>query len=716
MTMTTGVTDRRGVLVLAGIVALSVGLYLQVAGGPVLTSETGSLDFLASASPGAALAFQEEPDQARPLSNLLRYALVTTSGTPASLRVAAALLHGINALLVFFIVSSLIRRGEGSGADAPGVGATILAPVAAALLFAVHPLASEALLSHGAFDIVAGTGFALACLLLAAARGGGEVIGSFAPGALFLASLLCYGGMWPVALAAAALGARPAGSGGRARVPLLAWSRELAPYATALVLFYVCWAARNWPDLSFGPTQREWPVVQGLASQGAALIDALRLLVLPVGLSVDQGRAAYLGDWNLQAVTGTLLMALLVGGSFVAARRGGLAGLALGWLGFLQLHLILAPPVNPLEERRLYPLILTVAILGAVAVRAMERRAGVMPAAAAAAVVCILLMLGAASRARLWMDPAELWSSAAESNPSSARGFIALGNVFMDRGETEKALQSYEGALARAPRSASIQNSVAEAYFAKGDYHQSLQEANKAMELDPAFLPAYLTAGNSFMMRGQTRDAFLSFNAALLVNPDDPAALYNMGVLHYREKQYVKATRLLERAAELRPADAEIWFRLGLSRFFEGDYARSSAALRTCLDLDSDRLDARVNLAGAMTKTGEHEGAGVVLQSVLDMDPDNADAMNGLAILATARNDREAARSWFEQAVEADPDNLQFLFNLAGAYEELGELDKAVDSYREFVDRWTGSLELGETVREKLEALEARQAQARRAS
>ena len=79
-----------------------------------------------------------------------------------------------------------------------------------------------------------------------------------------------------------------------------------------------------------------------------------------------------------------------------------------------------------------------------------------------------------------------------------------------------------------------------------------------------------------------------------------------------------------------------------------------------------------------------------------------------VSILASSRNDREAARSWFEQAVEADPDNLQVLFNLGGVYEELGQYEKAIEAYQGFVDRWTGSLDLAESVREKLEYLRAR--------
>jgi tetratricopeptide (TPR) repeat protein len=685
---------------------VATGIYLQAAGGPVLFNEQASLDALTASNPALALAYQEHPDQYRPLSNLIRYLLLTATGSAASLRVASSLLHGLNAALVFLLAGLLLRRwgrgGEGS----------VLAAAGGALVFAAHPLASEAILSHGAFAVVAGCTFALGSVLLAARSAeGGESGGPLTPVALYLAALLCHGAYWPVALVAAAL-SLPGEGVKKGTGSWWSYGGTLSSYGLGMTLYYVSWTARSWPEFQFGPVHRTWPVVQGAASQAAAMVDALRLLLVPLGLSADQGRVAYLGGWNLQAVAGALLLVVMLVAGFLLVRRPTLAGLAVAWFAFLHLHVLLSPPEDPLRERRLYPLVVSLALLVVAGLRLLERHGGARTALAAAAIVCVPLALSSAGRARLWMDPEALWQSAARSNPASPRSHFALGGLYLQAGDTDRALEAYENALARSPRSAMIQASLAEVYFQRGDYSRSLQEANKAMELDPGYLPVYLTAGNSFMMRGQTRDAFLAFNAALRVNPDDPSALYNMGVLHYQQKRYVKAVRLLERALELRPEDSESLFRLGMSRFYSGNLQGAAEALRFCLEVDPERVDAQVNLATVLTKLEEHETAGVLLRGVLENEPGNAEALNGMAILASARNDTVGARDYFRQAVQADPNNLQFLHNLASSYEGLGEYEQAVDAYSEFLDRWTGSLELGESARSRLLALEARLASA----
>ncbi len=690
-------------VLLSGIAVLAAGLYLQAAAGPVLDAEAPALRALAASDVGRALAFQTDPDEARPLSNVLVFLVTAGSGTMASIRILSALLHGANALLVFLLAAHLQRR---AGDGQPG---TTLAPVVAGLVFALHPLASEAILSHGSFAVVAGATCALGALLLAARQGESLAGGSFGPAALYLASLLCHAAYWPVALPAAVLAARGGAVGG-APAKGRSLLKALAPFAAGLGLFYAAWAARMWPAVNFGLVRRPWGLLQGLASQGAAFVDALRLCLAPVGLSVDQGRLAYMGDWNMQAMAGALALVLLLAGAVALVRRGTLTGIALGWLGALHLHLLLAPPEEPLQESRLYPFVVSVALLASALIRVLEARAGSRAAIAAAGVICLPLAFITAERARLWSDPVALWESAVRVNPASTRGYIALGKLHLEHNETEPALRAYEAALASSPNSAAIQNSIAEVYFQRGDQARALQEADKAIDLDPRYLPAYLTAGNVFMMRSQTRDAFLAFNAALTINPEDPSALYNMGVLHYQERQYGKASRLLKRASELRPEDAEMQFRLGLSRFYQGDYRGAADALRTSVVLDSGRIDARVNLAAALTRLGEHSAAAHLLEGVLGESPGNAEALNGMAILASARDEKEGAVTYFEKAVSADPNNLQFLYNLGGAYEDLGKVDLALDAYRKFLDRWRGSLNLGEQVRARIEALEARAA------
>jgi len=59
----------------------------------------------------------------------------------------------------------------------------------------------------------------------------------------------------------------------------------------------------------------------------------------------------------------------------------------------------------------------------------------------------------------------------------------------------------------------------------------------------------------------------------------------------------------------------------------------------------------------------------------------------------------DVARDLFERAWSADPNDLRVLYNLAGAYDRLGDRAKAIESYRKFTVEWKGSLDASEEAR-----------------
>ncbi len=683
----------------AALIAIGLAAYLPAAEAPPYLNEGAALAALAEATPAAALGYQEHPDESRPLANVVRHWLLAGTDRVASIRVASAILHALSALLVLLLVRALLPR------DAAAPGGSLIAPVAGALIFLMHPVATEALLAHGAFPLVLGTFLSTFSLLLAARAGSGDLpVRPFAPAALYLGALFCDSSLWPVAFAAAAF-SRPANVAEN-RDALRSFLRRLFPYALSLTLFYLCWSIRRWPSFNLLGFLRPWGTLAGIASQSATLFREIGLLLVPLGLSADHGEVAYIGSWNSRAIAGAVLMTVLLGAGFIALRRRALPRAALGLYALLHVHFLIAPPEEPIAERRLYALLLAPALAGAAAAFALERRAGTRVAFAGAGLVVVLLGHLTLDRVYLWRDPTALWESAARVNPASPRPHLALANLRLARGENDLALPLFEAALARAPHSAPIQNAIAETYLRKGDYERAIQEAEKARALDPRCFQAHITAGTGYMMTNQPRQAFLAFNAALLQRPDDPSALYSMGALFFDQNRFAKAAELLQRAAQGRPRDPEILFRLGMSRLNTGDFAGAAEAMRACLAESPARLDAQINLGTILTQTRHYEEAAQILRAVVTGQPGNAKALNGLGVLASAKGQPEQAKDYFEQAVASDPNYLMAVYNLAGAYERLGDRARAIETYRSFLDRWTGALDAAEDARIRLARLE----------
>ena len=683
---------------LVAFVALSALVFVPAAWSPPFLQEGAALARLAGGTSAEALAFQEHPDESRPLANLVRHYLPQLTGSQAALRIAAAILNGLTAWIILMLCRVVIRR-EGRW-DA----ASFLAPAAATVIFLACPLTSEAIMAHSALPLVLATTLALLSLLLAALEGASTAPPRpFGPAAIFLVALLSDVTVWPLALVAAALARRPredgSGRGG--------FLRALWPYGLSLALYYAAWVVRLWPSVRFLEIARVWGFLRGVASQSAVFVTELRLLFAPWTLSVDHGGVAYIGRWGAQALLGAVLLALVLVAGARFGRGATLTGIGVGGFAALHLHFVLFPPLEPLSERRLYAVVAVLSFLTAAVVLRLERRAGSRIAFAAAALVAAPLAFLTVDRVRLWEDPFALWEAAAKANPRSPVPHVTLGALHLDRGETDRAMQSFEAALSIAPGSPAVEQQLAEAYASKGDYQRAAAEAGKALALDPDYFPAFITAGTAFMMRNLPRDAFIMFNEALRRRPNDATALYHMGALLYDQNRFGKAAELLQLADQARPRDPDILFRLGMSRLNINDLTGAAEALHACLAESSDRIDARVNLSSILTQLGHHEEARQQIDQVLDADPGNSKALNNKAVLLSAEERWAEARELFERSAASDPNDQRTLYNLAGAYEHLGETEKAIRAYRDFLSRWTGSLEVGEEARARLAALEA---------
>jgi tetratricopeptide (TPR) repeat protein len=689
---------------LAGLLLLAVALYLPSAGAPSFLREGEALKALTSSAPAGALGFQEHPDESRPLANLVRYVLLRATGADSSIRIASALLHGLTAWLLILLCRSLMERDGGNES------ASLIAPVAGAVIFLVHPLASEALLAHAAFPIVMAT--ALACLsLLLAARGAAArsgLEGTHRPrvGAsiAYLAACMCDAAVWPLGLVAAAI-SRPAPGHDHARRGLL---RSLWPFVVAAALFYASWVVRLWPAVHVLEVRRVWGFLRGVASQSAAYLAELRLIVLPWGkLSVNHGNPVFGGSWEAASIAGVIMLILTIAGGLVALGNPRLPRAAFAAFALLHLHFVLIPPAEPLLERRLYLLMPGVALLASAAWLAVERRLRATATLLAAAAAAGALLMLTSERVHLWKDPVRLWESASLAEPQSSIPHVALGNLKLSQGEYDLALQSFDLALARSPRSASIQQNIAEVYARRGDYQRAAAEAGKAINLDPTHFPSYITAGIAFMMRNQPRDAFLMFNEALRLRPTDPTALYNMGALFYDQQRYVQAAQLLKQSLNARPHDADTLFRLGMSSYRAGDVNGAVEALSDCLEEAPGRLDARINLAGILVTLHREEEARQSLEVALQAEPENEEAMKTMAVIATRQSRWQEARSLLEKAAAKDPNDLRTVYNLAGVYESMGDKARAIEAYKTFLDHWDGAMEVGEDARARLVRLES---------
>jgi tetratricopeptide (TPR) repeat protein len=408
---------------------------------------------------------------------------------PLGYHLTNTLLHSLNALLFFLLC---VRLPKANGAVA----------ALAAALFAVHPLASEAVgYVSGRAGLLSATFFlgSFICLqrFITGGRGGvarAQLVLGLSGFGLALACKEDAAVLPAVLLLHDLLFLPPEDPGRRRRILTLYLPLFALVVAGGALRIYRFRAAETVdPSLAFAPH---------LLTQFGVIWLYLRLYLLPIGQSlvheVTDVRSlvepAALRGW----VAGIALLAL-TGLAFRMRRFEPRLAFGVLWFLLLLLPSSLIPLAEPAAEHRTYlasgGLALSLAALLAHAHAALRLPAGRVPAVAwlGAATLLAPLALATTARNRIWSDPVRLWADAAQKAPGVFMPHYALGQSLRRRGDCADAIPSYRQAIALVPSELGASNELGICLAETGQ----LAEARRVFEGVLARDPSYPRARNN---------------------------------------------------------------------------------------------------------------------------------------------------------------------------------------------------------------------------
>ena len=558
------------------------------------------------------------------------------------------LLHALNALLVYCLVRSLFGR-------------PILA-LLTALIFAVHPIATEAVAPiAGRADLLA-TFFLLVSSLcaLAACRRRGRVIlvcGLLIAAATFMGALSKESFFAAPLITAAVLGSDARRRQGDARH----YRHYLATAVTfagiqvfVLLMVFVLRAGilgyvyhsdpPSNPSTAYlafvnNPIQFAEPLGRILTALRVAVSGA-GLLLLPFDLAADYSYNAIpvsTGMPGLVEIGALCFLLIYLGLTLYAARRSPVVLLALSWsaMSYLIVSNLLFPIGTIFGERLLYTPSIGFALLVAAGLTrlgdATPRRRGI----AGALAVLLLGLYGARFVVRCadWADDEHLFKAAVASYPESAKAHANYAFTLLRAGRPDEALTHYTRALAIAPGLTGSGISMARILTQKGRNEEAIQVLRNVIERDDGISVAHSALGLAQEAAGNDAEAERAFRKALELSfGQNREAIFGMARVMSRTGREPQAVELLERmaknapeAADVREELAQARYLLGVRRLKEGDLAGFTAAMKGTIELDPEHGPAHYNLAVAALDGGDkalaREHAVAALKSGYDLPP-----------------------------------------------------------------------------------------------
>jgi tetratricopeptide (TPR) repeat protein len=528
-------------------------------------------------------------------------------------------LHGANALLVYFLIMMTIglRRFAGTALQIHAPTAGLLA----ALLFAVHPLNTEAVnYVFQRFTVLATFFSLLAVLLYTASRRSTALQGrTSATVLLYCGAVLC---------AVLAMRTKEIAF----TLPFLITLYELSffdgplrprmlrlvPVQLTALIIPVTYLVGM--DMSLDQATRGMGIdvsrLSYLFTELRVVATYLRLLLFPVGQNLDHDYPLSSSFLEVGVFMSFVLLAVMIASAFFLYRksRSGEPGLRLAAYGILWFFIALSvessvlPQPNVINEYRLYLPSVGIFLSAAVAILLLRERLSnrtmrrILMACCGAAIA--LYGYAAYERSLLWRDGIALWKDTVTKNPKRSRAHNNLGVAYLGGEMPDEAMQEFRTAIRLHPGNLDAYRNLAQVYRELGCWDELRDLHSAARRIEPGFSLGQ-EAGNG-------------------ADADGPVRAHRTGNDRCRQQDaQVRADKeRLTAAADADPKDAAARFDLGNLYLQQGRLEEAAASFKDALRIRPDYIEARNNLAGTYLQMGRFAEARQELEAMLKQDPE----------------------------------------------------------------------------------------------
>ncbi len=510
----------------------------------------------------------------------------------------------------------------------------------AALLFAVHPIHTEAVDWIAAFPDLEAAFFLLLAFWWLSKPGRIDwkrqllILGAFALALLAKEPSLM---LAPLAIALE--------HGAASNAPGRTFQEKLRHYApvcalgTLYLLMRIALFGKLAPVLQH--PQVSW--TEAIYSAFALVEEYVRLLIWPTKLSAFHVFHVSRGIAEPGVLAGLGIAVAYLAGIVLLWKRQPRVAFSLVWIG-----LLLAPVLNArwmaanvLTERYLYlPSVGFCWLVGYGGVKVWDmtgkdfasarvRRALIGSAFAA---VVLVAAATAVARNRDWANDLTLYTRTLEVNPDAHIIRSNRAGVYFESGQLELAEREWKWALAGKPDNVVTMNALGVLYNKEGRYAEATAILQQAIALKPLWGDARYNYGITLQSEGRREEAIAEFQRAIELAPVNPSARlwYGKALIQYGD--YREAEVQLKRAVELQPSHGALE---GLAQVYlaTGQDALAEATLRRMLDEDKYDGEAHLKLARLLERSGRSGQAREQYEAVLVTDPENEEAKAALGRL-----------------------------------------------------------------------------------
>lgn len=283
---------------------------------------------------------------------------------------------------------------------------------------------------------------------------------------------------------------------------------------------------------------------------------------------------------------------------------------------------------------------------------------------------------------KLGLIVALLFVSIIGTAQSSIDEIVKEGIGYHDKGEFDKAIETYKKALKIDPQSPLVNYEIALSYFGKQDYEKAFEYSEAVLKQKKDFIvQAAMIKGSALDVMGKTQESIEFFKKVIEENEAHYLLYYNLGVNYFKISELDKAEECFVKAIDLNVNHGSSHWLLANIQDQKGNPVQTLLAVHFFLFLEPDTQRSQTaykmlqkNFGGNVTKDKDKPNTINITLQALDEKSQFSSAELMISML-------EASKSIEENKDKSD-DEL-FVENTDSFFTIMGELNK-----EEYKDIW----------------------------
>jgi tetratricopeptide (TPR) repeat protein len=534
-------------------------------------------------------------------------------------------------VLVFLVIRRLLPEQRAS------VSAAYLSPpFIAAMLFASHPIHTEAVtwiagLPDVAFTFFYLLSFYLYILFRDGAKGGYLLsILSFLVATLFKEPALTL----PIMLIAYDYLMK------KLDEPLFASIKRYLPYVVVSGIYLL---VRHLALGSFAPSESypDLSTYQFIINVFPLFRDYIASLLWPFDLNVWHTFHPVSSLFEAKVMISVVVVVLFFIVTMAAYRKNRLLffSLLLIVVPLLPVFYIKAISGKPFAERYLY--LPTVGFVFLVAIFLAWAKEKLPQAANMIKVVFLVIVglyaFGTITRNNVWLNSFNLWTDTVNKSPDSADVHHNLGIAYASKGQLDRAVAEFQETLRMKPDYVNAHKNLGVAYESQGQLDRAIAEFQETLRMKPNYALPHYCLGHLYAAQGQLDRAVAEYQEALRLNPDSAEAHNNLGTVYRSQGQLDKAVAEYQMALRLNPDYGKAHNNLGVVYVSQGQLDKAIAEYKEALRLNPAYALAHNNLGIVYAAQGQLDRAIAEYKEALRLKPDYYEARQHLTDIVSGR-------------------------------------------------------------------------------